>query len=146
MDGRETNCTEIRRSPSDGTKNIVNISLVAIDFSCTATRKERERYENNDTLGVNGQGPKPGAMKKTADFPQAVNKLLAPNKQLVNPNPQIPAHLRFRQRPTEEKGKSGTAMETLGLETFVSIFCLPFNLVDASRMATMARISHVLWR
>ena len=37
---------------------------MAIDFSCTATRKERERYENNFSLGVNGQGPKPGPIKK----------------------------------------------------------------------------------
>ena len=27
------------------------------------TRKERQRYENNCTLGVNGQGPEPGPMK-----------------------------------------------------------------------------------
>ena len=38
-------------------------SLKAIDFSFSATRKERARYENNYTLGVNGQGPKPGPMR-----------------------------------------------------------------------------------
>ena len=33
-------------------------SLMSIDFS-TATTKERERFENNLALSVNGQGPKP---------------------------------------------------------------------------------------
>ena len=32
-------------------------------------RKERPRYENNDTLGVNGQGPKPGPMNKKGRVP-----------------------------------------------------------------------------
>ena len=55
-------------------------SLVAIDFSYTATRKERQRYENNNILGVNDQGPKPRPMKKITDLAQAVNKLLVLQK------------------------------------------------------------------
>ena len=74
-----------------------------IDFSYTVTRKERTRYENNYTLGVNGQGPKPGPLKKRADYPQAVNKVLVLRRQLSNPNPYIPKHLRFRQRPIVER-------------------------------------------
>ena len=50
------------------------------------TRKERQRYENKCTLGVNGQGPKPGPMKKRADYPQAVNKVLVLRRQVENPN------------------------------------------------------------
>ena len=79
--------------------------LMSIDVSFTATRKERERYENNYTLDVNGQGPKPGPMKKRADFPQAVSKLIALKHQVENPNPYIPKHFRFRQRPIEEKAR-----------------------------------------
>ena len=76
---------------------------MTIDFSNTATRKERQRYENNSTLGVNRQGLKLGPMKKRADFPQAVNKLLVLRKQVRNPNPYGPTHLRIRQRPIEER-------------------------------------------
>ena len=39
------------------------------DLSKTATRKERRRYENNDTLALKGQGQKPGPIKKRADYP-----------------------------------------------------------------------------
>ena len=65
-------------SPSDGQKNMVKIrsSIMAIDFSNTATRKERTRYENNFALGVNGQGPKPGPMKGRAGYPRAINKVV----------------------------------------------------------------------
>ena len=38
-------------------------SLVSINFLYTATSKARERYENNLTLGVSGQGPKLGPIK-----------------------------------------------------------------------------------
>ena len=38
-------------------------SLMAIGFSFSATPKERTRHENKYTLGVNGQGPKPGPMR-----------------------------------------------------------------------------------
>ena len=61
-----------------------------IDFSHTATRKERHRYETNDTLDVIGQGPKPGPQKKRADHQQAVNKVLVMRKHVVNPNPRCP--------------------------------------------------------
>ncbi len=44
---------------------------MSIAFSKTATRKERERYEDKDTLGVNGQGPKPGPMRKKGRFPRS---------------------------------------------------------------------------
>ena len=77
-------------------------SLVLIGFSCTAARKERQRYENNYTLGINGQGPKPRPMKKRADCLQAVNKVLAVRKQVENPNPYVPRDGRFRQRPIEK--------------------------------------------
>ena len=49
------------------------------------------------------QGPIPGPMLKRADFPQAVNKLLLFKKQVENTNPYVPQHLRFRQRPIEER-------------------------------------------
>ena len=61
------------------------------DLSKTATRKERHRYENNDTLAVKGQGPKPGPIKKRADYPQAVNKVLVMHRHVGNPNPYIPS-------------------------------------------------------
>ena len=57
-DFRKTNCTEILSQYLD---------LVMANAS-TYTRKERQRYENKYSLGVNGQGPKPGPMKKRADF------------------------------------------------------------------------------
>ena len=65
---------------------------MSIDFSYTATWKERERYENNLTLGVNGQGPMPGPMKNRADFPQAVHQLTAVKQQVEKPNPHIIKH------------------------------------------------------
>ena len=78
-------------------------SLMTIDFSDTATRKEHQRREIIILLASNGQGPKPGPMNKRADHQQAVNKLLVMRRQVGNPNPYIPTHLRFRQRPTEER-------------------------------------------
>ena len=63
---------------------------MSIDFSHTATRKERERYENSFSFCVNGQGPKLGPMKKRADFPHAVNQVLVLRQQVENPNPYIP--------------------------------------------------------
>ena len=78
---------------------------MSIDFSYTATRKERQRHENNYTLGVNCQGPKPGPMKNRADFPQAVHQLIALKKQAEIPNPHIPQHLRFRQLPIEDEAQ-----------------------------------------
>ena len=63
---------------------------MAIDFPYTATRKERQRYENNFSLCVNGQGPKLGPMKKRADYPQAVNKLLVLREHVENPNSVYP--------------------------------------------------------
>ena len=71
-------------------------SFMSSVFSDTATRKERERYENNYTLGVNSQRPKPGQMKKRTDFPQAVNKVMFLRRQVENPNPYIPKHSGFR--------------------------------------------------
>ena len=73
-------------------------SLMAIDFSHTATRNE-----NNYSLGVNGQGPKPWTNEKRTEFPQAMNKLLDLRKQVENPSPYTPKHLRFPQRPIEER-------------------------------------------
>ena len=78
-------------------------SLMAIDFSHAAMRKGRQLYENNYTLGVNGPGPKLGPMKRRADHPQSVNKLQVPRKQVEKPKPYIFKHLRFRQRPVEER-------------------------------------------
>ena len=59
--------------------------LMSINFSCRATRKERERYQNNLTLGVNGQGPKPGPMRQKPDFPQAVNRILDQESESMHP-------------------------------------------------------------
>ena len=42
-------------------------------------------------------------MKNRADFPPAVNTLLVLRKQVENRNPYIPEHMRFRQRPNEER-------------------------------------------
>ena len=78
-------------------------SLMFMDFSNTATRKERLRYENNFFLGINGQGPKPGPVKKRADYFQAVNEVLVMRKQVEKPNPYIPQNQRFRQRPVGER-------------------------------------------
>ena len=78
-------------------------SLMAIDFSCIASLKERQRYANNYSLGVNDQGPKPGPRKKRAGFPPALNKLLYLKKQVENPKPFIPENLGFRQRPIAER-------------------------------------------
>ena len=74
---------------------------MSMDFSYTATRKKRQRHENNYTLGVNCQGP----MKNRADFPQAVRQLIALKKQAEIPNPHIPQHLRFRQLPIEDEAQ-----------------------------------------
>ena len=78
-------------------------SLLAIDFSCSATRQERTRCENKYTHGVNGRRPKPGPMKKRADHPQAVNKVLVLRRQVENRNPYVPKQLPFRQRPIQER-------------------------------------------
>ena len=50
---------------------------MSVDFSCAASRKEREMYENNLNLGVNGQGRKFGPIKNRADFPLAAKQLIA---------------------------------------------------------------------
>ena len=42
-------------------------------------------------------------MTNGADFPQTFNKLLVLKEQVENPNPWIPKHWRFRQRPIEER-------------------------------------------
>ena len=82
---------------------------MAMNLSFSATRKERARkerarYEKKCSLGVNGgQGPKARPTKKRADYPEAVNKVLVIRRQMENPNPKIPEHLRFRQRPIEER-------------------------------------------
>ena len=68
-----------------------------IDFSYTASRKERQRYENNFSLGINCQGPKPGPMKKRADYPQAVNKVLVMRKQVGDPHVFFPRDRLIRQ-------------------------------------------------
>ena len=76
--------------------------------------------------------------RKRADFPQAVNKLLVLKKQVENPNPSIPEHFRFRQRPVEERESLEQQWRrwdgVIGLRFF-----LLFNLMDATRMARMAR-------
>ena len=94
LGGKKTTCTEILKSPSDGLKNIVNIWIRSCQliFSHIASRKERERYENNFSFGVNGQGPKPGPKKKRANFAQTMNKLLVLKQQVENPNQYIPGH------------------------------------------------------
>ena len=61
-DGTETNYPANLKTPSDGPKNIVNTrirSCQLIGFTHTQLqgRKERETFEKNLTLGVNGQGP-----------------------------------------------------------------------------------------
>ena len=61
-----------------------------IDFSNTDTRKERERCENNLTLGVNGQRQKSGRMKNKADSPLAAHQLIALKNDARKPNPYIP--------------------------------------------------------
>ena len=44
-------------------------SLMSIDFSYTATRKDRERYENIFTLGENGQGASGESTSETFAIP-----------------------------------------------------------------------------
>ena len=114
---------------------------MSIDFSYTATRKERERYENNLTLGGTGRGPLPGPLKKRTDFSQAVHHIIAIEQQAGKPNPYIPKHVRFRQRPIEEKAKlerqGNVGAGTTGHNLLPPLY---FNLVDATRMAGMARI------
>ena len=61
-------------------------SLMTIDFAFTASRKERQRCENNHTLRVDGPGPKPGPVKERTDYPQAVNKVLVMRRQVENLN------------------------------------------------------------
>ena len=68
-------------------------SLMPIDFCFSVTRKERLRCENNYTLGVNDQVPKPGPMKKRTGYQQAVHKVLVMRKQVENPNPYVPNHV-----------------------------------------------------
>ena len=111
-----------------------------------SNRKERTRYENTYTLGVNGQGPKPGPMKKRADYPQAVNKVLVLRRQAENPNPYVPEHFTIPTATNWRTWKIGTAMEKLEMDQLVSIFFLLFNLVYATRKASMARIMYFLSR
>ena len=107
-------------SPSHGPKNIVNVleSLMCIDFSYTAARKERQRYENNNTLGLNRQGPQPGPMQNRADFRHAFHQLIALKKQVEKPNPHIPEHMRFRQRPLEERERLEQQWKRWGWNTW----------------------------
>ena len=50
-------------------------SIATVNISFTATRSERSQCENNLTLGVSDQGPKPGPMKHRPDFSRAVRTL-----------------------------------------------------------------------
>ena len=52
---------------------------------------------------------------------------------MEKPNPYIPKHLRFRQRPIEERERLEQQMGTLGMEQLVSILFLLFNLVDGHK-------------
>ena len=59
-DGTETNYPANLKTPSDGPENIVNTrirSCQLISHTQLQGRKERERFEKNLTLGVNGQRP-----------------------------------------------------------------------------------------
>ena len=78
-----------KKKTSDGRKNIASIGVRSCSLisHMQLRGKERQRYENNNTLGVNGQGPRPGPMKKRAEYPQAVNKVLCVRKQVWNTNP-----------------------------------------------------------
>ena len=91
-------------------------SLLSIDFSLRATRRERERYENNLTLGVKGQGTKSAPMKNRPDFSQAVHHLIA----ITAGGKDESAHSQTIAIPTtsnERKNNIGTSMDKLGVGT-----------------------------
>ena len=69
-------------------------SIATVNISYAATWSARSRYENNLTLGVHDQGPKPGPMKHRLDFSRAVHTLAAIKHQEGTTNPKIPKHLR----------------------------------------------------
>ena len=74
--------------------------------SYTATRRERLRYENSWALGINGQGPTPGAMKQREDCSHNVTKVKNMRQQADQPsNPSIPSSRQIRHRPIEERQK-----------------------------------------
>ena len=90
----------ILKLPLDGQVDIRIQSQLSI-----STRSERERCENNLTLGVNDQERKPGPMKHRPDLSQAVRQLVVLKQQEGKTNPYIPKHLRIRQRTIEEKAR-----------------------------------------
>ena len=83
----------------------LSLSLLLGVKSYTTTRKQRLRYENNWALGINGQGPMPGSMKKK-DNPQAVTKVQTMRQQAEQASyPDILLRRRFRQRQVEKEHK-----------------------------------------
>ena len=117
-------------------------SLVSIDFSYTAFRRKSVRdVKTIYTLGVNGQGPKPGPVNKgripTSSEQTSRSEAASGGIQIM----YIPETFAIPTTTTWRKGKVGAAMEAMGMEQLVTIFLLLFTLVDAT---IMARLIYVL--
>ena len=80
--------------------------LTTAGMSCVATWRQHSRYENSFVLGVNDR-PHLGPMTKRDDFPQAARKLATLQRERGRVIPYIPKHERERQRPFDEKLRSG---------------------------------------
>ena len=77
--------------------------LALEDKSCTATRRERTRYENNWKLTTNAQGPV-SPIDERDDYQAAVKTIKNLRQQVDQPsNPPILVSYQTRQGPFEER-------------------------------------------
>ena len=94
-------------------------SIASINISFSATTSERSRYENNLTLGVNDQGPKPVPIEHRPDLSPALGTLAAIKHQEGKTNPYLPKHMRD-QRPIEEREKLERQKHLCTVRTIIS--------------------------
>ena len=76
--------------------------IASVETSHVATCKERERNENNLSLGTYG-GPPPGPTTRREDFPRASRTPAAIRNEEGQMNSFSPKPLRERRRPFDEK-------------------------------------------
>ena len=95
----------ILKSPSDGPKNVANIWTRSCQL-ISRTQPQGMSVRDLRTILLSASMVKDrslGPMKKRAEYQQAANKVLVLRRQVEKPNPKIRKHLRFRQRPIEER-------------------------------------------
>ena len=131
-DSKATNYTEILNSPSDGQKNIVNIWIRSwqLIFHKQLRGKSESVRDMKTSMSLAAMvkdrcldHSRKGQITRTT-----VNKVLVWPRQAENPNPYIPKHLRFRQRPVEGRERLEPAMETSVMDKLVPSLLLPLQL------------------